>query len=138
MRGNRKFGRKKFFPEKVWKKQKFARGGLEKRIFPQEEVWKKENFCKSFLEGRILQEELWNKQFREKLQRFLQEGVLEEDSRILQKKKKKSSLKERNYADQLMKLWQQAKTFHCYVVVLTLECWNGSLNFFIFSCNGGL
>jgi hypothetical protein len=40
------------------------------------------------LEGRILQEELWNKQFCEKLQRFLQEGALEEDSRILPKKKK--------------------------------------------------
>jgi hypothetical protein len=38
------------------------------------------------LEGRILQEELCNKQFREKLQRILQEGALEEDSRILQKK----------------------------------------------------
>jgi hypothetical protein len=63
----RRFGKKNFPP----------RGGLEER-----------KICKSFLEGRILQEELCNKQFCEKLQRILQEGALEEDSRILQKKKK--------------------------------------------------
>jgi hypothetical protein len=108
-----------FFKE-IWKKEKFARGGLEERkkfarrgleeriFFPREGLeerkickrrFGKKNFpprggleerkiCKSFLEGRILQEELCNKQFREKLQRILQEGALEEDSRILQKKKK--------------------------------------------------
>jgi hypothetical protein len=48
-----------FFPEKVWKKQKFARGGLEKRIFLQEEVWKKGNFLqelfgrKNFARGAL-------------------------------------------------------------------------------------
>jgi len=73
----RRFGRKKILQEEVLEKKNFPpRGGLEER-----------KICKSFLEGRILQEELWNKQFREKLQTILQEGALEEDSRILQKKK---------------------------------------------------
>jgi hypothetical protein len=36
------------FCKEIWKKEKFARGGLEKRIFPQEEVWKKENLQELF------------------------------------------------------------------------------------------
>jgi hypothetical protein len=82
------------FCKEIWKKEKFATGGLEerkncngKKNFPPRGGLEERKNCKSFLEGRILQEELWNKQFREKLQRILSEGALEEVSRILQKKK---------------------------------------------------
>jgi hypothetical protein len=84
---NRRFGRKIFFAEEVWKKEKFARGGLEKRIFPQEEVWKKDKFARAFWKEEFCKRSFGTKQFCEKLQRILQEGPLEEDSRILPKKK---------------------------------------------------
>jgi len=124
------------FCKEIWKKEKISRGGLEerkfckrrfwkKRIFPQEEVWKKEKFARAFWKEEFCKRSFGTNNFVKSSKQFCKKGLWK---KIQEFCKKKSSLKERNSADQLMKLWQQAKTFHCYVVVLTLECWNGSLN----------
>ncbi len=65
--------------------RKFCNG---KKNFPLRGAFEERKFCKSFLEGRILQEELWNKQFREKLQRILQEGGFGRRFKNFAKKKK--------------------------------------------------
>jgi hypothetical protein len=52
------------FCKEIWKKEKFARGGLEERKKIQEEVWKKEFFFqRRFGRKKNLQEEVWKKEF---------------------------------------------------------------------------
>ncbi len=74
---------------------------MEKRIFLQEEVWKKEKIARAFWKEEFCKRSFGTNNFVKSSKEFCQKGLWKKFQEFC--KKKNSSLKERNSADQLMK-----------------------------------